>query len=428
MPGRNPNVPLATSVRANVSLFSTYSSRIVPRSTASAASRGRPAATTRTTSAGVVSVGAGESGNGTRSSPATSNGRSTTVCGRHSRLQERRPGGFAVAALLRPPDEAAVRTSTGGSSALARRPREGRSGTTRTGRAPRMRDRAERAGHRVRVACGATLVAPASRPRCSAAAAGTRILRGAGVRHARLRRLHPRRSDRRTSAGRALGGARRAGLGSALRAAVRDPDDAPSGSWRGRSCARQGSRRPSSRLPARHRSPRRAPDSAHAALRALARRPRDRPRCARRQTSRGPERGRGRRGSAQFQPCRPRPRLRRRKRAPGHPPPPPTSAPPASTSSRAGRCRPCCAAFSIGASSCSTSSAWRSASTSRSSLRQVVYGEEEIFWSLLWTQESDWLKFLVPITVLVFLQAGLYGPASGAPVPAGWWRRSSPWP
>jgi exopolysaccharide biosynthesis polyprenyl glycosylphosphotransferase len=43
-------------------------------------------------------------------------------------------------------------------------------------------------------------------------------------------------------------------------------------------------------------------------------------------------------------------------------------------------------------------------------LRQVVYGEEEIFWSLLWTQESEWLKFLVPITVLVFLQAGLYAP------------------
>ncbi len=43
-------------------------------------------------------------------------------------------------------------------------------------------------------------------------------------------------------------------------------------------------------------------------------------------------------------------------------------------------------------------------------LRQLVYGEEEIFWSLLWTQESEWLKFLVPITVLVFLQAGLYAP------------------
>jgi exopolysaccharide biosynthesis polyprenyl glycosylphosphotransferase len=43
-------------------------------------------------------------------------------------------------------------------------------------------------------------------------------------------------------------------------------------------------------------------------------------------------------------------------------------------------------------------------------VRQVVYGEEEIFWSLLWQQEQEWLKFLAPITVLVFLQAGLYAP------------------
>ena len=43
-------------------------------------------------------------------------------------------------------------------------------------------------------------------------------------------------------------------------------------------------------------------------------------------------------------------------------------------------------------------------------LRQLAYGEEEIFWNLLWRQEWDWLKFLVPITVLVFLQAGLYAP------------------
>ena len=43
-------------------------------------------------------------------------------------------------------------------------------------------------------------------------------------------------------------------------------------------------------------------------------------------------------------------------------------------------------------------------------LRQVVYGEAGIFWSLLWQQESEWLRFLAPITVLVFLQAGLYAP------------------
>ena len=41
-------------------------------------------------------------------------------------------------------------------------------------------------------------------------------------------------------------------------------------------------------------------------------------------------------------------------------------------------------------------------------LRNVVYGDE-IFWSLLWeTGPQEWLPFLVPITWLVFWQAGLY--------------------
>jgi exopolysaccharide biosynthesis polyprenyl glycosylphosphotransferase len=43
-------------------------------------------------------------------------------------------------------------------------------------------------------------------------------------------------------------------------------------------------------------------------------------------------------------------------------------------------------------------------------LRQVVYGEDEVFWDLLWRTEREWLDFLVPITVLVFAQAGLYAP------------------
>ena len=41
-------------------------------------------------------------------------------------------------------------------------------------------------------------------------------------------------------------------------------------------------------------------------------------------------------------------------------------------------------------------------------LRSVVYGDP-VLWSLLWRFESDeWLPFLVPITLLVFWQAGLY--------------------
>jgi exopolysaccharide biosynthesis polyprenyl glycosylphosphotransferase len=41
-------------------------------------------------------------------------------------------------------------------------------------------------------------------------------------------------------------------------------------------------------------------------------------------------------------------------------------------------------------------------------LRSVVYGDT-VYWSLLWdTGPAEWLPFLAPITVLVFLQAGLY--------------------
>ncbi len=42
-------------------------------------------------------------------------------------------------------------------------------------------------------------------------------------------------------------------------------------------------------------------------------------------------------------------------------------------------------------------------------LRQVVLGEGEILWGLLWREgPAEWLKFAAPITVLVFAQAGLY--------------------
>ena len=43
-------------------------------------------------------------------------------------------------------------------------------------------------------------------------------------------------------------------------------------------------------------------------------------------------------------------------------------------------------------------------------LRAIVYGDT-IYWSLLWdTGPEEWLPFLAPITVIVFLQAGLYAP------------------
>jgi exopolysaccharide biosynthesis polyprenyl glycosylphosphotransferase len=42
-------------------------------------------------------------------------------------------------------------------------------------------------------------------------------------------------------------------------------------------------------------------------------------------------------------------------------------------------------------------------------VRQLVRGEGDIFWSVLWREgPGEWLKWAAPITVLVFAQAGLY--------------------
>ncbi len=43
-------------------------------------------------------------------------------------------------------------------------------------------------------------------------------------------------------------------------------------------------------------------------------------------------------------------------------------------------------------------------------LRELVYGRTPIYYSVLWEGPKEWLRFLVPITVLVFWQAGLYAP------------------
>jgi exopolysaccharide biosynthesis polyprenyl glycosylphosphotransferase len=42
-------------------------------------------------------------------------------------------------------------------------------------------------------------------------------------------------------------------------------------------------------------------------------------------------------------------------------------------------------------------------------LRQLITGEGDVFWSLLWREgPAEWLKFAAPITILVFAQSGLY--------------------
>jgi exopolysaccharide biosynthesis polyprenyl glycosylphosphotransferase len=40
--------------------------------------------------------------------------------------------------------------------------------------------------------------------------------------------------------------------------------------------------------------------------------------------------------------------------------------------------------------------------------RELYYGREPVLWGVLWRIETDWLPFLILITVLVFSQAGLY--------------------
>ncbi len=42
-------------------------------------------------------------------------------------------------------------------------------------------------------------------------------------------------------------------------------------------------------------------------------------------------------------------------------------------------------------------------------IRELYYGRTDLLWGFLWRVETDWLPFLVLITVLVFAQAGLYG-------------------
>ena len=42
-------------------------------------------------------------------------------------------------------------------------------------------------------------------------------------------------------------------------------------------------------------------------------------------------------------------------------------------------------------------------------LRQVIAGDGDVLWSLLWREgPAEWLKFVAPITILVFAQSGLY--------------------
>ena len=56
---------------------------------------------------------------------------------------------------------------------------------------------------------------------------------------------------------------------------------------------------------------------------------------------------------------------------------------------------------------CSTPPGWRSASTSRSSCGALLFGDG-LLEPALADGPEEWLPFLIPITLLVFWQAGLY--------------------
>ncbi len=57
----------------------------------------------------------------------------------------------------------------------------------------------------------------------------------------------------------------------------------------------------------------------------------------------------------------------------------------------------------------STSSGSRSGSTSRSCSGRSSPGDGDVLWGLLWREgPAEWLKFVAPITILVFAQSGLY--------------------
>jgi len=48
-------------------------------------------------------------------------------------------------------------------------------------------------------------------------------------------------------------------------------------------------------------------------------------------------------------------------------------------------------------------------------VREVVYGHPTIYWSLLWEGPRHWLRFVIPITLIGFWQAGLYAPRERRP-------------
>ena len=113
------------------------------------------------------------------------------VWARFAALQEERPGGFAIAALVRPAGcRRQERTSAPGSRGLVMRRHAPRSGTTRTGRPPTT---PARRALRRELACWTRGERCATRLEADALLRGRLVhgrRGGGGLRRARLRRLH----------------------------------------------------------------------------------------------------------------------------------------------------------------------------------------------------------------------------------------------
>src|SRR3954451_5233089 len=106
MPGTKPYVPLVTNVRAKSSLFSVNEERIVPRSESNATSRGRTAAA-RTTTVAVRFAAKMCTVEGLERYAVVSchveQPLDDAVWRAFERLLERRPAGFVITPLMRPP-------------------------------------------------------------------------------------------------------------------------------------------------------------------------------------------------------------------------------------------------------------------------------------------------------------------------------------
>ena len=177
------------------------------------------------------------------------------IWARFTALQERRPGGFPIAALMRPPDPAAGEERTTGSSARGRPPHAGRSATTPTGRRRTTRGPPE-ATRGARARRGRRLRELGSRRRSSAAAGGTRTptwptrARSSGTSTARRARRDPLSRDAESRGRHSRAGAigfPRARLSRRFRPRTRSAISLARSPWRALP--------PSPRLLPRHRSP-----------------------------------------------------------------------------------------------------------------------------------------------------------------------------